>query len=59
MTAAIDIRKHLAAAVKTLLVAALIAASAMALQRGFMRVSTAVDNAWATDSSWVTKGGWR
>lgn len=59
MTAAIDIKRLVAAAVKTLAVAALIVAGAMALQRGFMRVSTAVDRAWATDSSWTMKGGWR
>lgn len=59
MTAAIDIKRLVAAAVKTLAVAALIVAGAMALQRGFMRVSTAVDSVWATDSSWTLKGGWR
>ena len=59
MMAAIDIRKLVAAALKTLLVAVLIAAAAMALQRGFMRVSMAVDSAWAADSSWTVKGGWR
>lgn len=59
MTEAIDIRKLVAVAVKTLAVAVLIAACAMALQRGFMRVSTAVDRTWATDSSWTMKGGWR
>lgn len=58
MTAAIDIRKLVVTAVKTLAVAALIAAGATALQRGSMRVSTAVESAWASDSSWV-KGGWR
>jgi L-asparagine transporter-like permease len=45
--------------IKTVAVAALIVAGAMALQRGFTRVSTAVDSAWATDSSWITKGGLR
>lgn len=45
--------------IKTVAVATLMAFGAMALQRGFTRVSTAVDSAWATDSSWITKGGWR
>lgn len=58
MTAILDFRKLAVAVVKTLAVAALIAAGAMVLQRGSMRVSTAVESAWASDSSWV-KGGWR
>lgn len=59
MTAAIDIKRLVAAAVKTLAVAALIVAGAMALQRGSTHVSTAVRDTWAADSSWTMKGGWR